>query len=119
MTDQPPNGWTTNCVVVDVYDGDTVVVDVTRRLRVRLLDCWAAEIRGGTAKQKEKGRQARDQLEKFIADARAVVLHIPAEDNDAQDWMSMGRVLGRLFVDGKDVSVEMVDSGHATATKSG
>ena len=30
----------------------------------------------------------------------------------------MSRVLGRLFADGQDVSVEMVESGFATATKS-
>lgn len=111
---EPPVGWTTPCVVVDVYDGDTVVVDVTRRLRVRLLDCWAEEIRGGTPETKEKAETARAHLENFLSDAVSVVLHIPIEDNDAKDWMSMGRVLGRLFADGRDVSVEMVDAGQAT-----
>ena len=114
---QPPTGWTTPCTVVDVYDGDTVVVDVTRRLRIRLLDCWAAEIRGGTQASKAKGQAAKKKLEDFLADAQAVVLHIPIEDNDAKDWMTLSRVLGRLFADGRDVSVEMVESGHATAGK--
>lgn len=114
---QPPTGWTTPCVVVDVYDGDTVVVDVTRRIRVRLLDCWAPEIRGGTEAEKELGRRAKEKLESFIGDAQAVVLHVPTEDNDAKDWMTMGRVLGRLFADQKDVSVEMVKAGHATVEK--
>lgn len=117
MTDQPPNGWTTDCVVVDVYDGDTVVVDVTRRLRVRLLDCWAEEVRGGTEESRERAQAAKAYLEDFLAGAQAVVLHIPADDNDAKDWMSMGRVLGRLFADRADVSVEMVQAGHATAIK--
>lgn len=117
MSEQPPIGWTTPCTIVDVYDGDTVVVDVTRRIRVRLYDCWAPEIRGGTDETKAKGQDARAHLEDFIAGAQSVVLHIPIEDNDAKDWMSMGRVLGRLFCDERDVSVEMVESGHATATK--
>ena len=116
--EQPPAGWTTPCTVVDVYDGDTVVVDVSRRLRIRLLDCWAAEVRGGTANSKARGQAARKQLEEFLGGAQSVVLHIPIEDNDAKDWMTMSRVLGRLFADGQDVSVEMVESGFATATKS-
>jgi endonuclease YncB( thermonuclease family) len=114
---QPPTGWTTPCTVVDVYDGDTVVVDVTRRLRIRLLDCWAAEIRGGTQASKAKGQAAKKKLEDFLAGAQAVVLHIPIEDNDAKDWMTMSRVLGRLFADGRDVSVEMVESGQAKSVK--
>ena len=31
--------------VLDVHDGDTVTVEVKRTLRIRLLDCWAPELR--------------------------------------------------------------------------
>jgi endonuclease YncB( thermonuclease family) len=114
---QPPTGWTTPCTVVDVYDGDTVVVDVTRRLRVRLTGLWCDEIRGGTAETKAAGQAAKAALEDFLADAKAVVLHVPFEDDDFKDRLTMGRVLGKLFADGKDISVEMVEAGYGTAEK--
>lgn len=114
---QPPIGWTTPCTVVDVYDGDTVVVDVTRRIRLRLTDLWCAEIRGGTPETKAKGQAAKVALEDFLADAQSVVLHVPFQDEDFHDRLTMGRVLGKLFADGKDLSVEMIDSGHGTAEK--
>ena len=46
------------------------------------------------------------------------VLHIPADDeNQLKDIFTFGRVLGHIFVDGKDVSEIMVESGHATKAK--
>ena len=42
---QPPLGLTAQCKVLDVYDGDTVTVEVRTIARVRLLDCWAPEVR--------------------------------------------------------------------------
>jgi len=116
---EPPIGWTTPVTVIDVYDGDTVVVDVTRRFRVRLTGLWCPEIRGGTDETKARGNAAKEHLESFLADAQSVVLHVPFQDEDFKDRISMGRVLGKLFADNKDVSVEMIESGHGTENKEG
>jgi len=61
---QPPGqGLSLPCKVVKVYDGDTVTVDVTIRCRVRLIDCWAPELRdpGGKESQKHLAQIALDK----------------------------------------------------------
>lgn len=113
----PPTGWTTPCDVVDVYDGDTVTVEVTRSLKVRIKDLWCAEVRGGTPESKEAGLAARDFLSSLLADANQIVLHVPFEDEDFKDRMTFGRVLGHLFADGQDVSEIMINAGHGTETR--
>lgn len=115
---QPPLGYVTGCRVVDAYDGDTVVVDITRRVRVRLLDCWAPEIRTHDSDEKRRGIASRAYLASILEAAGNVVLQVPTQDDDVQDWMSLGRVLGHLWVDGETVSSRMVAAGHATKEKS-
>ena len=51
---KPPEGFTTKATVVRVIDGDTVDVSITRRLRVRLQDCWAPETRTRDIVEKQK-----------------------------------------------------------------
>ena len=41
----PDPGWTTRGVISRVIDGDTVEVEITRKIVVRLRDCWAPEKR--------------------------------------------------------------------------
>ena len=41
----PEQNLTTSAVVEEVYDGDTVVVSIQKEIRVRMLDCWAPEVR--------------------------------------------------------------------------
>ena len=115
--EQPSTGWTTPCRVVEVYDGDTVTVECVRRLRVRLTDLWCPEIRGVDSETKAAGFAARDFLASLVADAEEIVLHVPIEDEDFKDRLTMGRVLGKLFVDGRDVSEIMTKAGHGTETK--
>ena len=113
----PQPGWVTEAQVVEVYDGDTVVVDVTKRFHVRLLDCWAPEIRTRDEAEKQRGFASRDHLRGLIAD-RAVILSVPSHQGDVSQSFTFGRVLGRIYrKDGKDVSRLMVESGYATAEK--
>lgn len=119
-TGVPPIGWTTKARVVDVYDGDTITVEITRRVRVRLLDCWAPEVRTRNAAEKKRGFASRDHLRRLIKPGDAVTLHVPTYDDVGKAW-SFGRVLGRVYRTGAtvDVSAEQVAAGHATATKGG
>lgn len=113
----PEPGWTTAAEVIEVYDGDTVTVRVTKEFRVRLLDCWAAEVRTTDDEEKRRGIAARDYLRGLI-DGKAVLLEIPTQQNgDVGKSISMSRVLGRLYLDGENVSELMVESGHATRDK--
>lgn len=107
---QPPEPqWTVPCRVVEVTDGDTLTVEVSHRITVRLLECWAPEL------GQERGPQARNALQQ-IADGREAVLQVPLAEKQ-QRMFSFGRVLGRVWIDGRDVSQEMVASGYATSQK--
>lgn len=111
----PQPGWVTRAKVVEVYDGDTVTVEIRKRIRVRLLNCWAPEIRTRDEAEKAKGIAARDHLKDLI-DQKEVILSIPARRRIG-DSFSFDRALGRIYLDGKDVSQLMVESGHATRDK--
>lgn len=113
----PRPGIVSRVQVTDVYDGDTVDVTLTRRVRVRLLDCWAPEIRTHDDEEKRQGLAARNFLKEF-AEGQDAILEIPTEEaTGLDDVFTFGRVLGRLYVRGKNVSAVMVQEGHATATK--
>jgi len=46
--EQPKPELSVPCKITEVYDGDTVTVEVTLTARVRLLDCWAPELEFGS-----------------------------------------------------------------------
>jgi len=114
----PVTGWTTPATVVSVYDGDTLTVQVTRRMRVRILDCWCSEIRTRDKAEKAKGVAARDHLKSILPEGSQVVLQIP-NYTDLGKSFTFGRVLGQVWLpDGESsIAEQMVASGHATKTK--
>lgn len=117
----PPVGWTTSARVVSVYDADTVVIEIRRELRVRLLECWAPEIRTRDQAEKIRGYAARDFARALIPEGSPVTLHVPAHGAELAQVWSMGRVLGSLWIPGDDrpLARRIVEAGHATATKDG
>ena len=115
---QPLVGITTKGSVVNVVDGDTVDVEVTRTIRVRLKDCWCPETTTRDLEEKKKGLAAKDHLIGLLENNNDVVLFIPADsDGDIKDVFTFNRVLGYIFINSEDVSSRMVTDGHATAEK--
>lgn len=114
----PVTGWTTQAKVVSVYDGDTLTVEVTRRMRVRLLDCWASEVRTRDQAEKVRGIAAREHLRTLLPVGSGVVLQIP-NHTDIGKSFTFGRVLGQVWTVGGSSSIaeQMVSAGHATKTK--
>ena len=112
----PRPGWVTPARVVRVYDGDTVIVEVKKRFHVRLLDCWAPEIRTRDDAEKARGIAARDYLAGLI-DGRDVLVEVPADGLEVGKSFSFGRLLGRIYLNDRDVGQAVVDAGHATKTK--
>ncbi len=112
----PEPGWITTARVTEVYDGDTITVEVKKEFKVRLLDCWAAEVRTKDKSEKQRGIEARDYLRGLI-DGQDVILEIPTKHNgEVGKSISMSRVLGRVYtMEGQSVSESMVNAGHATA----
>jgi endonuclease YncB( thermonuclease family) len=111
----PQPGWVTTAKVVEVYDGDTVTVEIRKQLRVRLLDCWAPEIRTRDEQVKADGIKSRDHLRRLI-EQKEVILSIPARSRIG-DSFSFDRALGRIYLGGKDVSALQVEAGYATKEK--
>ena len=137
-TDPPRAGLTMPCEVVEWHDGDTGTVRVTVDIRVRLLDCWAPEVHGrklteaelklskpdqaavisAIAAEKQRGFDSLKSVSQIAPVGSRGQLEIPFTGADrSDDLFTMGRVLGRVWIDGKDVSAMQVDSGHATAVK--
>lgn len=123
----PPEGLTLPGQVVEVHDGDTVTVEVTTRMRVRLIDCWAPEVTmdrrvpaAERAAAKAAGNASREHLQRMVSKSPSCKLHIPRTGDDIGDMTSMGRVLGKVWLSDdatRSVSDRMVSAGHATKTK--
>lgn len=115
--EKPLHGLSAACRIVDVHDGDTVTVEITRRVRVRLLDCWAPEVTGA---EKPQGIKSRDAL-RAIALLKSATLYVPTEGNDELgDVMTFDRVLGHVWLESdpsQSLSERQVRAGFATKTK--
>lgn len=113
---QPPLGESRPCRIVSVHDGDTLTVEFQpQTARVRLIDAWASETRTKDKAEKARGIKAREYL-KTLAEGKDAVLFVPYQ-RDIGDQTTLGRVLGRVYVDGVDLSEAMVESGHASREK--
>lgn len=122
----PPYGICVPVEVEKVHDGDTVYVrlhDPTTKengltvWHVRLLDCWAPEI--NKAKQRAAGLTAKEYLQRLLGDSDdplSLFVPFPAGTSLVK-LTTMGRLLGRLYLGGRDVSELMVESGFATKEK--
>ena len=115
--DAPPIGWTVQVKVAQVYAGDTVVVEIRKRVRVRLLDCWAPEVRTKDAAEKKKGYASKEHLQAILPEGSDAILHIPGSVDIGRS-LTFGRFLGHMWADAEDenVSVQQVAGGHATKT---
>ena len=92
----PPKGMTIDGTVVRVIDGDTIVVESRVEYHVRLLDCWAPESRTRDLDKKQRGLAAKARMQQLAVD-KPVRVFLPAAD-DLRDMMTMGRLLGRVWI---------------------
>ena len=129
---EPQPGWITVGEIVAVKDGDTVKVRITREIDVRLLGCWADESRRDPRIKSDidreaaklRGIAAKEHLRR-VALGKQCVLMIPTQTDgdettsDVGDVFSLSRALGRVWVDGQDLSELQVDRGYATRAKGG
>lgn len=109
----PSPALTAPCKVLSVHDGDTLKVRIQFEADIRLLDCWAPEI---TGESKPEGMKSQQHLQRLALGQNAIV-HIPLNHENIGRATSMGRILGKVYVDGKDMSAEQVKAGFATETK--
>lgn len=123
MSSPEPN-WTTKAKVLRVIDGDTIEVKIERVIRVRMLDCWAPESRNDSRlpkserdEEKLRGTRSKENLRQ-LCEGKTVVIQIPS-DLEVAHLITMGRWLGRVWIDGesKSLSEQQVDAGFATKEK--
>ncbi|MEM6799289.1 MAG: thermonuclease family protein [Planctomycetota bacterium] len=115
----PPPGITLPVRIVEVVDGDTITVEFTTRARVRLEDCWAPETRTRDAGEKVRGFESAEHL-RGISLGRRGLLSVSISDQGRGllgDVFSFGRLVGRVYVGGKDLAAEQIAAGHATREK--
>ena len=102
-------------VYVDrVVDGDTVDVDIDlgfntmlRKQRVRMVAIDTPESRTRDLEEKFYGKQSKYFLQDLLLDNKVQLL--------SHDKGKFGRILGELFIDGEEKSVNqtMIDNHHA------
>lgn len=103
--------------VTKVVDGDTIDVeidlgfDISFSSRVRLAGIDTPESRTTDKMEKALGLEAKAYLKKEIESAKTVVIKTEKMDSSEK----YGRILGWLFLDGSEVSMneKMIEDGHA------
>lgn len=117
----PTPGITHQCEIVRVLDGDTLEVSITTTAIVRLLDCWAPEVhRTDDPGEKPRGLVSKAHLQSLAKPGDKVIVQVPFSDRGRfGDDMTMGRVLGNVWLVGNDKSLSQlqVEAGQATVTK--
>ncbi len=112
----PPYGLCYLVELVAVIDADTIDVRLWDHvLRVRLVECWADETRGPSAT--DKGRDAKQYVENLLSGDEPLSLFIPATAGRISEALTLGRILGRLFVGSRELAEILVSNGFATRTK--
>ena len=124
-TELPELGWASNGHVIRVIDGDTMEVAVTRKIRVRLRNCWAPELepidqRRQWALKKDipenSGMASQLHLSRLAEGFQVRVFVAGSPDDEFSDVTSMGRVIGDVYLlkDNTNLAAAQVAAGHAT-----
>lgn len=126
----PPRGLCLSVAFVRARDGDTIEVSLPGGalvFAVRLVDCWAPELRRGTDAERRKGYEALEYARQVCeaADPGDLRLHIPLPEGDVRGvnplkWITFDRIPGYLYVGGSRTLNEMlVAAGLASTSKGG
>lgn len=97
-------------IVTDVHDGDTLTVEVKNVVHVRMLDCWAKELK------EDGGKESLENLRKNCPENSEVLLQVPIK-TDITRMFTFGRVLANVYKDGKNMSEIQMQEGFATKQK--
>lgn len=98
-------------VVIKVYDGDTIHVDISlgfgvilHKQKIRLLGINAPEVRG---KSKQAGKESRDRLKEKILDQEIILKTFKDKKG------KYGRWLGIIILDDVNINDWMVENNLA------
>ena len=113
--------------VVDVYDGDTITIDINDRyVRIRLAGIDTPELNAKTKAEKNKAKQSRNYLKSLILNEEVIVLFEKSDTTlDGINRGAFGRPIAYIFIlenkllpDVKTfVNHDMVAKGKAVRSK--
>lgn len=116
----PELGWVTDVKYIKNYDADSIDLEIRKKIRVRLLDCWAPEIKSKDQYKKEIAKEGRDFVNSVLSSAKEIRLFIPTEQSgDFSHLMTFDRLLGYIWVDGKNLNELIVKNEFASSKKDG
>lgn len=103
--------------LITVVDGDTIDVDIDLGFdisfysRVRLAGIDTPESRTKDKEEKALGLEVKEKLKKILGEAKSIVIRTEKPDSTEK----YGRILGWLFIDGTETSVNasLIASGYA------
>jgi endonuclease YncB( thermonuclease family) len=110
-----------------IIDGDTISVQLRLDLDIRLLDCWAEELRDKDAAKRELALAAKRRLYSLLfteIDAnqwpvgKEIIVEVPFSSNLAS-MFTFGRVLGNIMLNGVNIGALLVEEGLAKTKKEG
>lgn len=103
---------TVPATVERVVDGDTVELFVCTKVMVRLEDCWCPE------RHEKEGVKATRYTESLLPSGGKCLLSVDLTGVDQlHDVFTFGRVVGRIYIDGIDVSESLIENNLATREK--
>ena len=109
--------------VTKVVDGDTIDADIdlgfdislTKRIRFAGID--TPESRTTNLKEKALGLESKEWLKKTLEGAKDIIIKTEKPDSTEK----YGRIIGHLFINGQDISLnnQMIYEGYALAYDGG
>ena len=111
IMNKPINGLTTTAKVIRVIDGDTIVIETSRIFTIRLLGIEpnidvidTPELHSPNPIQKVQAQACKEYMTKLLG-GQEVTVFIPAsERHEMKDLLTLGRFLGKLWLNDSDVS---------------
>jgi len=103
--------------LLNVVDGDTIDVDIdlgfdiSLSKRVRMAGIDTPESRTSDKFEKSLGLEAKEYLKKHLKDAKEILIKTELPDSSEK----YGRILGWVYVDGSEKSINetMIEDGYA------
>jgi len=117
---RPQYGISLPCTFHHARDADTIVVQLRNSgllWAIRLIDCWAPEIRG---EEKPEGIDASIAAIALLKTAKELSVFIPVENigENVLKFLTFDRIPGYLYLDDETtLNEKLIELGHATKSK--
>ena len=103
--------------VLKIIDGDTIDIildlgfDILHKSRVRLFGIDTPESRTRDKEEKQRGLISKKYLTEAIKKGNKLTI----KTHKGSETGKFGRILGEVFVDGKNINLQMTKDGYAVA----